>query len=206
MRTQPFTAALFIKKWELPKCPSVTNRSNAAHPFDRIFVVQSPSRVQLFGTPWTVARQASLSLIISQSLPKFMSFESTMPSDHLVPCHLCLLVPSVFPSIRGLLPVSWLFTSGSQSIRASASATVLPMNIQSWFPLGITGLISLPSKGLSRVFSTTIWKLSILGCSAFFIIQLSHPYMTTGKTVAFTIWTLLAKGCLCFLICCLGLS
>ena len=79
-----------------------------------------------------------------------------------------------------------LFESGGQSIGVSASAWVLPMNIQGWFPLGLTGLISLLFKGLSRVFSsTTVWK-SILWCSAFFMVQLSHPYMTTGKTIALT--------------------
>ena len=86
----------------------------------------------------------------------------------------------------GYFPVSWLFASGSQSIGASAS--VLPTNIQGWFPLGFTGLISLQSKGLSRVFSsTTIWKF--LQHSVFFMVQLSHPYMTTGKTIALTRWT-----------------
>ena len=84
-------------------------------------------------------------------------------------------------------PVSWLFASGGQSIEASAS--VLPMNIQSWFPLGLTSLISLLSNGLSRVFSTTSLKALILWGSAFFRGHLSHPYMSTGKTIAFTIRT-----------------
>ena len=90
-------------------------------------------------------------------------------------------------------PMSWLFTSGGQSIGASASASVLPINIQGWFPLGLTGLISLQSKGLSRVFSNTSLKASILQCSAFLMVQLSHPYMTTGKTTALTIWTFVSK-------------
>ena len=95
-------------------------------------------------------------------------------------------LPSIFPSI-GSSPLSWLFTSGGQSIGASASASVLPMNSQRWFPLGLTGLISLLSKGLSRVFSsTTIWKHQFFQCSAFFMVQLSHLYMTTGKTIALT--------------------
>ena len=93
-----------------------------------------------------------------------------------------------FPAAESF-PVSWLFASGSQSIGASAS--VFPMNIQGWFPLGLTGLISLQSKGLSRVFSsTTIWKF--LQHSVFFMVQLSHPYMTTGKTIALTRWTFVA--------------
>ena len=91
-----------------------------------------------------------------------------------------------FPG-SGSFPVSWLFASGGQSIRAWASASVLPMNIQGWFSLGLTGLISLLSKALSRVFSSTkTSKLSVLQRSACFIFQLSHPYMTTGKTITFT--------------------
>ena len=84
----------------------------------------------------------------------------------------------------GSFPMSQLFASGGQSIEALASASVLPMNIQDWFPLGLTGLISLLSKRLTRVFfSTTVWKHH----SAFFMIQLSHQYITTGKTIALTI-------------------
>ena len=98
-----------------------------------------------------------------------------------------------FPA-SGSFQMSQFFSSGGQSIGVSASASVLPMNIQGWFPLGQTGLISLLSKGLSRVFSnTTVQKASILWFSAFFIVQLSHPYMTTGKTKALTRQTLLAK-------------
>ena len=81
-------------------------------------------------------------------------------------------------------------SSGGQSIGASASASVLPVNIQDWFPLGWTGWISLQPKGLSRGFCQHhSSKASILWCSAFFIVQLSHPYMTTGKTIALTRWT-----------------
>ena len=88
----------------------------------------------------------------------------------------------------------WLFKSGGQSIRASASASALSMKIQGWFPLALTTLISLQSKGLSRVLSSTIvWKLLILWRSAFFMVQFSHPNKTTGKTIALTIWTLDSK-------------
>ena len=98
-----------------------------------------------------------------------------------------------FPASGSSL-MSRLVTSGGQSIGASASASVLPMNIQDWFPLGLTGLISLQSKGLSRVFSNiTIQKKCNLLLSAFFIVQLSHPYMTTGKTIALTRWTFVGK-------------
>ena len=116
--------------------------------------VQSLSCVWLFATPWTAAHQASLSISNSWSSPKPMSIESVMPSNHLILCRPLLLLPSIFPSIR--VSSSQFFTSGGQSIGASVSPSVLPMNIQSWFPLGLTGLVSLQSKGLSRVFSNTI--------------------------------------------------
>ena len=90
-------------------------------------------------------------------------------------------LPSIFPSIRVMCQ---LFPSGGQSSRASASTSVLPINIQDWFPLGLTVWISLQSKGLSRVFSNTTFKSFDLLRSAFFIVQLSHPYMTIGKTIA----------------------
>ena len=95
-------------------------------------------------------------------------------------------------------PMSQFFASGGQIIGVSASASVLPMNIQDWFPLGSSGWISLKSKGLSRVQHDSS-KASILWCSAFFIVQLSHPYMTTGKTIALTKWTFVGKVmCLLF--------
>ena len=115
------------------------------------------SRVQLFVTPWTAACQASLSFSISLSLNKLMPIESAMPSSYLIltPFSSC---PQSLPA-SGSFPMSWLFTSGGQNIGASASASVIPMNIQGWFPIGLTGLISLLSKGLSSVFSnTTVWK------------------------------------------------
>ena len=90
--------------------------------------VQSLSHVRLFVTPWTTAHQASLSITNSRSLPKPMSIESVMPSNHLILCH-PLLLPSIFPSIR-VFKMSQLFTSGGQSIGVSASTSVLPMNIQ----------------------------------------------------------------------------
>ena len=106
-----------------------------------------------------------------------------------------------FPA-SGSFPMSQFFTSGGQSIGVSASAWALPMNIQDWYPLGWTGWISLQSKGLSRVFSNTTVqkhqfkkkkKASILQHSAFFGVQLSHPYMTTGKTIALTRWTFIGQ-------------
>ena len=114
--------------------------------------VQSFKRVQLFGAPWTAACQASLSITNSRSLLKLMSIESVMPSNHLILCR-PLLLSSIFPSIRVLM--SQFFPSGNQSIWASASTSVLPMNIQNGFLLGLTGLIFLLSNGFSRVFSST---------------------------------------------------
>ena len=114
-----------------------------------IFVVQLLSWNRLFAVPWPTACQVSLSFIISQSLLKFVSIESMMPSNHLILCYPFLLLPSIFPA-SGSFPLSQFFASGGQSIGVSASASVLPMNIQDWFPLG---WISLQSKGLSRVFS-----------------------------------------------------
>ena len=101
------------------------------------------SCVQLFGTLWIAACQASLSITNSCPLLKLLSIESVMPSNHLILCRPLLLLPSIFPSIRVFFPVSQLFTSDGQSTRASASASVLPVNIQDWFPLGLTGFISL---------------------------------------------------------------
>ena len=104
-------------------------------------------------TPWTAARQASLSFTISLSLLGLMSIELMMPSNHLILCPPPFSsFPHSFPASGSFL-ISWLFTPGGQSIGASAS--VLPMNIQDWFPLGWTGWISLQSKGLSRDFSNT---------------------------------------------------
>ena len=115
-----------------------------------VTTVQSPSHVWLFLTPWTAPHQASLSLTISQSLLRFMSIESVMPSNHLICCHPLSL--SSFPA-SGSFPMSQLSASGGQSIGASASVLVLSKSIQDWFPLGLTGLISFQFKGLSRVFS-----------------------------------------------------
>ena len=168
--------------------------------------VQSLSHVQLFVTQWVAARQASLSITNSQSLFKLMSIESVMPSNHLIlssviPFSSCL---QSFPA-SGSFPVSRLFTSGGQSIGASASASVLPVNIQGRFPLGLTGLISLLSKGLSSLLQHHSSKASILQHSAFSMVQFSHPYMTTEKTVALTM-NLCQQSDVCFLIHCLGLS
>ena len=101
-------------------------------------------------TPWTAAHQAPLSSTVSLSFCILTSIELVMPSNHITLCHSLLLLPSIFPSISGSFPVSWLFASGGQSTGASASASVLPLKIQGWFLLGLTGLISLLSMGLSK--------------------------------------------------------
>ena len=125
--------------------------------------VQSLSHVWLFAIPWTPAHQDSLSIINSWSLLRLTSFKWVMPSNHLILCRPLLLPPSAFPSIKvfsnGLvLHIRW------PSIGASASASVLPVNSQDWFPLGWAGCISLLSKGLSRVFSnTTVQKHKFFG-------------------------------------------
>ena len=121
---------------------------------DSVSSVQSLSPVRLFATLWTAARQASLSITNCWSLLKLMSIELAMPSNYLILCHPISSCLQSFPT-WGCFPESQFFTSGGQSIRASASASVFPRNIQDWFPLEWTGWISLLSKGLSRVFSNT---------------------------------------------------
>ena len=141
--------------------------------------VQSLSHVRHFASPWTAARQASLSITNSRSLLKLMSIESVMPSNHLILCCPLLFLPPALGSFQ----MSQLSALGGQSIGVSASTSVLPMNISfrlDWLDiLAVQGIL----KSLLQHHSS---KASILQCSAFFIVQLSHPYMTTGKTIALT--------------------
>ena len=126
--------------------------------FFPLVVVQLLNHVWLFTTPWTAAHQASLFLTNSWSSLKFISIALVMSSSHLILCCTFSFCPLSLPE-SGSLPVSQFFTSGGQSIGALALASVLLMNIQSWFPIGLTGLISLLFKLLSKVFSsTTVWK------------------------------------------------
>ena len=120
---------------------------------------QSVSCVRNFVTPWTAVHQASLSITNTWSVLKLMCIESIMPSNHLILCRPLLLLPSSFPS-SGSFPMSQFLLSGGQSIEAEAEASVsfLPMNIQEWFPLGLTSLISLQSQGLSTVFSNITFQ------------------------------------------------
>ena len=139
-------------------------------------------------TPKTAARQAPLSSTLSWSLLKFMSMEWVM-YNHLILCFPFSSCLQSFPASESF-PMSYLFTSGGQSTGASTSASVFPLNIQDWFPLGLTGLTQGTLKGLLQHQNL---KSSIIWCSAFSMVQLSHPYMTTGKTIAFTIWTFVSK-------------
>ena len=150
------------------------------------------NRVWLFSTPWITACQASLSITNSLSLLKpCPSSRWCHPaiSSSVVPCSSC---PQSLPA-SGSFPMSQLLAWGGQSIGVSASASVLPMNTQDWSPLGWTGWISLQSKGLSSLLQYHSSKASIFRHSAFFIVQLSHPYMTNGKTIAFTRRTFVDK-------------
>ena len=141
-------------------------------------------------TPRTPAHQTSLSFTMSLNLPRLMCFESVMPSNHLVLCHPFSSCLQSFLASGSFL-MSWLCTSGGQSIGASASASVLSVNIQDWFPLGLNSLISLQSEGLSRVFSnTTVKKYQFLGTQPSLW---SNSHMTTGKTIALTIQAFVGK-------------
>ena len=158
-----------------------------------VVVVHSPSCVQLFATPWTAACQASLSFTISWSLLKLMTIESVMSSTHLILCHPLLLLPSIFPSIRVFPNESaphirrlkcWSF---SFSISPSNESSGLISFRIDWFDLlTVQGTL----QSLLLYHSS---KSSTLQHSAFFIVQLSHSYMTTGKTIALTIWIFVGK-------------
>ena len=144
-------------------------------------------------TSWTVARQASLPITNSQSLLRLMSIESVMPSNHLIVCHPLLLPPSIFRSIRvfsneSLLHIRWpKYWSVSFSISNSNEYSGLISFRMDWFHLiAVQGTL----KSLLQHHSS---QASILQHSAFFIVQLSHPYMTTGKTIALTRWTFVGK-------------
>ena len=155
--------------------------------------VQLLSRVQLFATPWTAASQASLSITISHSLPKFMSIELVMPSNHLILCYPLLLLPSIFPSIRvfsneSALHIRWpKYWSFSFNINPSNEQSGLISFRMDWLDLLV---VQGTLKSLLQHHSS---KASILRCSAFFIVQTSRPYMTTGKTIALIRRTFVGK-------------
>ena len=146
-----------------------------------------------FATPWTAAHQASLSITNSRSLPKLMSIESVMPSSHLILCHPLLLLPSVFPSIRvfpneSVFRIRWpKYWNFSFNISPSNEHSGLISFRVDWLDLlAVQGTF----KSLLQHHSS---KASILQHSAFVIVQLSHPYMTTGKTIALTRQTFVGK-------------
>ena len=148
--------------------------------------VQSLSRIQLFATPWTTARQASLAIVNSQSLLKLMFIELVMPSSHLTLCCPLLLPPSIFPSIRvfsneSVLCIRWPnYWSFSFSISPSNEYSGLISFRMDWLDFLAV------QRTLKSLLQSHNSKASILWCSAFFIVQLSHPYMSTGKTIALT--------------------
>ena len=144
-------------------------------------------------TPWTAARQASLCITNSQSLLKLMSVELVMPSNHLILCHPLLLLPSIFPSImvssnESALCIRWpKYWSFSFNISPSNEHPGLISFTMDWLDLlAVQGIL----KSLLQHHSS---KASILLCAAFYIVQLSHPYMTTGKTIALTRWTFVSE-------------
>ena len=163
------------------------------HTHTHTYSVQSLSRVRLFVTPWTTAHQASLSITSSQSSHKPMSTESVMPSNHIILHRPLLLLPSVFPSIR-------VFSNESSALHIrwpkywSFSFNISPSNEHPGliFRMDWLDLLAVQEtfKSLLQHHSS---KASILWHSAFFIVQLSHPYMTTGKTIALTRWTFVDK-------------
>ena len=150
------------------------------------------THIRLFASPWTAALQASLSFTVSQSLLKFMSAESVMPSNHLILCSPLLLLPSISPSIRAFSnelafhrwPKDWSFSFSISSF--NEYSRLIFFRIDSFDLLAIQGIL----KSLLQHHS---WKASILWHSAFFMIQLPHFYMTTGKTIAFTRQTFVGK-------------
>ena len=166
--------------------PFMAHRAFEVHPSCVVLVVQLLSCVQFFAAPWTAACQPSLSFIISWSLLKLLSIESVMPSKHLILCHPLLLLLSVFPSIRvfsseSALSIRWpKYWSFSFSISPSNEHPGLISFRMDWLDL-------LADQGtLKNLLQHHSSKASVLQCSAFFIVQLSHPYLATGKTIALT--------------------
>ena len=151
------------------------------------------SHVQFFATPWTAARQVSLSITNSQSLLKLGSIQLVMLSNYLILCRPLLLLPSIFPSIRvfskeSVLHIRWpKYWSFSCSINPSNEYSGLISFRIDWFDLRVV------QGTLKSLLQQNSSKASILWWSAFFIVQLSHPYMTPGKTIALTIWTFVGK-------------
>ena len=188
----PLTLGIYLCQRNFPYCQALWARhwSKCRRP---VFSVQSLSHIpdSLWPHGLQHARLPCPSPTpgaCSNSCPSSWWCHSTISSS-VISFSSCL---QSFPA-WGSFPVSQFFTPGGQSIGVSASASVLPMSICDWFPLGLSGWISLPSKGLKSLLQHQSSKASILLCSAFFTVQLSHPYMTTGKTIALTKWTFVSK-------------
>ena len=160
-------------------------------PSNYISSVQSLGHVRLFATPWIAARQASLSITNSWSLHKLTSIESVMPSNHLILCCPLLLLPSIFLSIRDFFNESALlirwpkYWSFSISL-SNAYSGLISFRID-WFDLLIV------QGTLRSLLQHHSLKTSVIQCSAFFMVQLLHPYLTTGKTIALSRWTFVGK-------------
>ena len=155
--------------------------------------VQSLSCVRLFATPWTATHQASLSITSSQSLFKLMSFQLVMPSNHLILCRPLLLLPLIPPSIRVFSnestflirwPKYWSFSFSISPFKEHPGLIYFSVDWLDFLAVQVT---------LKSLLQNHTSKASILQCSAFFTVQLSHPYMTTGKTIALTRRTLVGK-------------
>ena len=158
-----------------------------------MYSVQSLSHVRLFATPWIAACQNSLSITNAQSLLRLVSIKLVMPSSHLILCHLLLLLPSIFPSIRvfsneSVVHIRWpKYWSYSFSISPSNEYSGLISFRMDWL-----GLLAVQGT-LKSLLQHRSSEASILRCPALFTVQLSHPYMTTGKTIALTRWTFVGK-------------
>ena len=180
------TISVLKGKLKGTECCIVTWNECIVWIYDQFSSVQSVSHVRLFATQWTIARQASLSITNSQSILKPMSIESVMPSNHLILCHPLFLLPSIFPSItvfsnESALHIRWpKYWSINFNISPSNEHPGLISFRMDWLDLlAVQGTL----KNLLQHQSS---KASILCRSAFFIVQLSHPYLTTGKTIALT--------------------
>ena len=169
-----------------------------------VVVVQSLSCIWLFVTPWTAALQASLSFTISWRMLKLTSFESMMLSNLCILCHLFFSCLQSFPA-SGSFPVNWLFASGGQSVGASASTPVLPVNIQSWFPLGLISLISLLSKELSMprdwglgsfviLLGINAWPDRLPECTSMVLLHLPDWEVLGNDAKAETMWSCYKKN------------
>ena len=158
----------------------------------------------IFPTPWTVACQVSLFITNPWTLLKLMSIKSVISSNHLILCHPLLLLPSIFPSIRVFSNESVLCITWPKYW--SFNFSISPSNVYSGLiSFGIDWLDLLAvQETLKSLLQHHSSKALILQCLAFFIVQLFHPYMTTGRTIALTRQTFVSKVCLCFLTCCLG--